>query len=187
MYVRQDNGIIVVGGKVINSKYTTDKNGLIKAVYYIRTFAVNWTDPTGATGASRIDWVVYASGFAARLASPSSPFDFETNQIIIEGTPIGYTSAEKFWRKGKRAKQRFKLKALFTEIIEDDQIEDGSPLVNYIAYHPQGSRYNPWWRPDIFPDTTSNDSDSNFLYNDSDQIGGDFEFFYQDERWSRDP
>ena len=183
MYVRQKTGIIVVAGELINSKFKLDKDGYMRAIYYIRTTKTDWNDPTGEKGAEDTNWVVSAWDFAARLAEPDYPYP--KKYIAIEG--IAGTNAHEVWRTPtNRPRKTIKLKALFTQFIDQER------LINTVEYYPRGTSYSPWWRPDIFDD---NDPDITGEYDDyghdygrgfQDDMRSDMEFFYEDERWSRD-
>ena len=68
-------------------------------------------------------------------------------------------------------------------------------LANHIKWHPSGTIYSPWWREDIIPDnapyllpeTLHLTGEQDWGLGFQDDMRGDMEFFYEDERWSRDP
>ena len=190
MRVTRETGIIVVCGELINSKFYRDQDNYMRAIYYIKTRGTTWTDPTGAPGAKDISWVVSAWDFAASLASPNYPFPKKV--IIIEGIPL--TSGQKFWRTPtNRPKKAFKLRALFTEFVDD---YDAKRLANHIKWHPPRSIYSPWWRaqdntpdhaPHLLPESVHLSGEEDWGLGFQDDCREDMEFFYEDERWSRDP
>lgn len=146
MLVTRETGIIVVCGELINSKFYLDKDKAMRATYYLKT-STNWTDPTGALAAPDIRWIVSAWDFAANCASPNYPFP--EKHIAIEGIPYS-TNGPEFWRTPtNRPKKALKLRALFAVFIDD---YDAKRLANHIKWHPEGTKYSPWWRPDNIPD-----------------------------------
>ena len=86
MRVSQKNGIIVVVGKVLRSHYKIDRDGYMRAIYYVQTNNPNWTDPTGQKGSEVVNWTISAWDFAARLADPEYPYPKE--HIAIEAEAI---------------------------------------------------------------------------------------------------
>ncbi len=184
MRVSQKTGIIVVTGKIIKTDYKVDKDGYMRGIYYLRTKGVDWIDPTGQKGAENVNWTISAWDFAAGPADPKDPYVFE--YIAIEAIPKN--KGPDIWRsKTNRPREAIKLHALFTQPVDQKR------LMNTIKYHRRGTIYSPWWRPDIFrdddPDITGEYDDSGYDYGlgFQDDMRGDMEFFYEDERWSRDP
>ncbi len=183
MYVSQDNGIIVVVGKIIKSDFRIDRDGYMRAIYYIKTNNPNWTDPTGQKGAENASWTISAWDFAARLADPEYPYP-ET-YIAIEAIPE--SGDTEIWRtKNNKPRKAIKLKALFTQFIE----ETNQRLFNTVEYNRPGTMYPPWWRPDMYkdndPNITGKYEDHDYGLGFQDDMRSDMEFFYEDERWSRD-
>jgi len=114
-------------------------------------------------------------------------------RIRIEGIPTIETNIQEFWRtKTNRAKKTLKLTALFTEFVDDYDAEE---LANHIKLHPRGTRYSPWWRaqdntpdnaPYLLPETVHLSGEQEWGIGFQDDMRDDMEFFYEDERWSRD-
>ncbi len=194
MRVSQKTGIIVVTGKIIKTDYKVDKDGYMRGIYYLRTTGVDWTDPTGQKGAENISWTISAWHHAAEAADPhdyisemypdQTPLEPKTH-IVIEAIPEN--EALNIWRtENNKPRKTIKLRALFAVLIDQKR------LINTIKYHPQGNMYPPWWRPDIYEDDDSNitgkydDSGYDYGLGFQDDMRGDMEFFYEDERWSRD-
>ncbi len=183
MFVSQDNGIIVVAGEIIKSHCKDDKDGYTRAIYHVKTTGVKWTDPTGQEGAEDVSWTISAWDFAARLAHPEYPYP--KKHIAIEAIPKD-GSAEIWRTKNNQPRTAIKLHALFTQPIEQER------LINTVKYHRQGERYPPWWRPDIYrdndPSITGKYDDSGYDYGlgFQDDMRDDMEFFYENERYSRD-
>ena len=183
MYVSQDNGIVVVGGEIIKSDFKVDKEGVMFAIYYLKTNNVNWTDPTGQKGSENVNWIMEAWDFAARLADPEYPYP--EKHIIIEAYPP--SGGTDIWRTAlNKPRKAIKLKALFTQPIDEGK-ED---LINTVEYNRPGTMYPPWWRPDIYkdndPNITGKYEDHDYGLGFQDDMRSDMEFFYEDERWSRD-
>lgn len=181
MYVTQENGIIIVAGKIIKSDYKIDREGYMRAIYYVKTTGVDWTDPTGQKGDEDVSWAISAWDFAARLADPEYPYP--KNHIAIEAIPASDNS--EIWRtETNQPRRTIKLKALFSQFTED------TDLINIVEYNRQGTMYDPWWRPDIFDDNdpgiTGKYDDYDYGLGFQDDMRSDMEFFYEDERWSRD-
>ena len=185
MRVSQKNGIIVVIGKLIKSDFKIDREGYMRAIYYVQTNNPNWTDPTGQEGSEIVNWTISAWDFAARLADPE--YFYPEEYIAIEAIPASASS--EIWRTKKNTPRRaIKLHALFSQFIDSGK----EYLVNTVQYHRQGTMYPPEWRPDIFrdddPDITGKFDDTGYDYGlgYQDDMRSDMEFFYEDERWSRD-
>ena len=111
--------------------------------------------------------------------------------MAIEG--ISLTNEREFWRtKTNRPKKTIKLTALFAVFVNDYNAER---LANYIKWHPRGTKYSPWWRPDnipdnaphLLPETVHLSGEQDWGIGFQDDMRSDMEFFYSDERWSRDP
>jgi len=195
MYVTQKNGMMVVAGEIIKSEFKEDRDGYMRAIYYIKTTGIDWTDPSEEKGAEDVTWIFSARDFAARLAEPNDSYTDRIYSSNAERDPEKYIAIEgippsgdpKVWRtKTNRPRTTIKLKALFAQFIDQER------LINTVQYHPQGTMYSPWWRPDIFSD---DDPDITGEYDDyghdyglgfQDDMRDDMEFFYEDERWSRD-
>ncbi|MGB0383208.1 MAG: hypothetical protein ACPGWR_00160 [Ardenticatenaceae bacterium] len=197
MRVTRDTGIIVVCGELVNSTFYLDQDNYMRATYYIRTSDATWTDPTGEPGAKNINWIVSAWDFAANCANPS--YRFPEKHIAIEGIPLtkttrAATNEPEFWRtKTNRPKKTIKLTALFTEFVDDF---DAERLANHIKWYRRGTKYSPWWRaedsipdnaPHLLPSTVHLSGEQDWGGGYQDNMRGDAEFFYEDERWSRDP
>lgn len=190
MLVTRNTGIIVVCGELINSKFNVDKDSGMQATYYIKTRGTNWTDPTGDIGATDISWSVWAWSAAASAANPN--FLFPEKYIAIEGIPTYETTQTSFWRTPtSRPKKAIKLRALFTIFIDD---YDAERLANHVKWHPPGTKYWPWWREDntpdnapyLLPETVHLSGEEDWGIGFQDDMRSDMEFFYEDERWSRD-
>ncbi len=194
MFVTRDTGIIVVCGELINSDFYYDQNNYMRATYYIKTTGAEWTDPTGAPGAKDVTWTVAAWDFAADSADPNHPFT--EKHIAIEGIPTTKKNAQEFWRtKTGRPKKAIKLTALFTELVNDFKAKVLG-LANHIKWYPRGSKYSPWWRgedktpdnaPYLLPETVHLSGEQDWGIGFQDDMRSDMEFFYEDERWNRDP
>lgn len=191
MIVTRDTGIIVICGELIRSDFYVDKNSSIRATYHIKTSGTTWTDPTGAPGAKEINWTVSAWSFTARLADPEDS-QWKDKHVSIEGIPTYETTITDFWRTPTgRPKKALKLRALFADYISDYDAED---LANRVAWHPPGTKYSPWWRPDnipddapdLLPETVHLSGEEDWGIGFQDDMRSDMEFFYEDERWSRD-
>ncbi len=183
MRVSQKTGIIVVAGEIINTKFKVDRDGYMRAIYEIKTTGVDWVDPTGKKGAENVNWTISAWDFAANPASPEYPYP--KKHIAIEAIPK--SKNVEIWRTStNRPRTTIKLHALFTQPIDQKR------LFNTVKYHRRGTMYNPWWRPDIFkdndPDITGkyDNEDYDYELGFKDDMRSDMEFFYEDERWSRD-
>ena len=183
MRVSQKNGIIIVCGEVIKSDFKINREGVMFAIYYIRTTGVDWTDPTGQKGAENVNWAISAWDFAASPADPEYPYP--KKHIALEAIPK--SDSADIWRtENNHPRKRIKLKALFSQFIEDDD------LINTVEYNRRGTSYSPWWRPDIFDDDDPSitgeydDYGHDYGLGFQDDMRSDMEFFYEDERWSRD-
>ena len=190
--VSKKTGIIVIAGKIINSKFKVDKDGVMFATYYVQTTGIDWTDPTGQKGAENVKWTISAWNHAADAADPhdyiSEMFPDETplepkTHIVIEAIPEN--ESKDIWRtKDNKPRESIKLKALFAVLIDQER------LINTIEYHPRGTMYPPWWRPDIYEDDdpaiTGKYDEHDYGLGFQDDMRSDMEFFYEDERWSRD-
>ena len=181
MYVSQDNGIIVVAGEIIKSEYKIDRDGYMRAIYYVQTNNPNWTDPTGQEGSEIVNWTISAWDFAARLADPE--YFYPEEYIAIEAIPASASS--EIWRTKKNTPRRaIKLHALFSQFVYQER------LFNTVKHHRRGTMYSPWWRPDEISDDDPSIT-GKFDYHDygqsfQDDMRSDMEFFYEDEQWSRD-
>ena len=183
MRVSKKTGIVVVAGEIINSEFKVGKDGYMRATYEIKTTGVDWTDPTGQKGAENVNWTISAWNYAASAAHPKYPYP--KKHIVIEAVPES-TSQEIFRTKNNRPRERIKLHALFTQPIDSGK----ERLINTVKYHPKGTMYPPWWRPDIYsdddPNITGKFDDHDYGLGFQDDMRSDMEFFYEDERWSRD-
>ena len=181
MRVSKKTGIIVVAGEIINSEFKEGKDGYMRAVYHLKTTGIDWTDPTGQKGAENVNWTISAWNYAASAADPREPYP--EKHLVVEAVPES-TSQEIFRTKTNRPRERIKLKALFAEFT------DAKRLINTIEYHPKGTMYPPWWRPDIYEDDhpaiTGKYEEHDYGLGFQDDMRDDMEFFYEDERWSRD-
>ncbi len=184
MYVSQKTGIVVLGGEIISSTFKVGRDGKMLATYEIQTTGVDWTDPTGQKGAKSIKWLISAWNYAASAADPEEPYP--EKYLIVEAIPES-TKQEVFRTETNRPKETIKLKALFAEPIREGR----ERLINTVKYHRPGTMYPPWWRPDMYKDDDPNitgkyDDNHDYGLGFQDDMRDDMEFFYEDERWSRD-
>ena len=170
-HVTEASGVIVICGRLQASKYS-EKNRKSVGTYDIITENDEWHDPTGQKAAQRIRWRAFAQGSQALLADPTSParkgFD---GYLIIEAIPKPSPdrTGDLLWRERRgRPRKTIYLDALFVTSAFDSEIET---LGNSINVYPKGSYYPHPWREEYTPEP----------------IIDDYEFMYEDERWSRDP
>lgn len=191
MYITTKKGIFIIYGTRISSTYKNYYEGQVT----LKT-TTPFQDQKGVTREGEYTWVINITNGETMHIDPSPrPFDYTMPKYLVaEATP--YDDYDKFWHyPNGRNRRKLRLKALFISRLEEYNDQDTpTGLLDAVEYEPKGSSYLIWWRPDEIADNDSLvtgiiDPYMEGHYEDGyeDPMRDDMEFFYEDERWSRDP
>ncbi len=194
MRVTTEKGIFIIYGEITYSYYKNIEEGRIN----LKT-STPFRDQKGITRNKTYTWVINITNGQTNIINPSGTWagGGGTKYAIVEATP--YDDYDKFWyHPNGKQKHRLKLKALFVNPLPEYHA-DLTPTKKLDAafYEAKGSSYIPWWRSDEIADnhplvTGVYDPYLAGEYDDFMKGGArfdmrsDMEFFYEDERWSRD-
>ncbi len=193
MYITTKRGIFIIYGPRTSSKYKNINEGQIT----LKT-TTPFKDQKGVTRSGCYTWVVNITNGQTRIINPESHYGI-AKWAVVEATP--YDDYENFWYypNGKE-KKRLRLKALFVSKIEEYNAQDTpTGLIDAVEYEPKRSSYLVWWRSDEIDDNHPLVTGIRDPYLEGgpygdhmqggykDPMRSDMEFFYEDERWSRDP
>ena len=151
-------------------------------------------DQKGVTRSKTYTWVINITNGQTDIINPTGVFK-NVKYAVIEATP--YDDYERFWyHSDGREKNRLRLKALFVNKLYEHDKEHTSHH-NLVKYEAKGNSYIVWWRDDdiadnhplvtgIYDPYLAGEYDDFMKGGFQDDMREDMEFFYEDERWSRD-
>ena len=189
MRVTTEKGIFIIYGKITYSYYKNINEGRIN----LKTSS-EFRDQKGVKRNKTYTWVINITNGATHIINPTGIFK-GTTHAVVEATP--YDDYDKFWYyPDGRERRRLRLKALFVNDLSERHAKHTNNY-NLIKYEPKGSSYIVWWREDDFPDNhpivtgiydpyLAGEYDDFMKGGFQDDMREDMEFFYEDERWSRD-
>lgn len=195
MYITTEKGIFIIYGEIISRQFQNLDKGKIT----LKT-STPFIDQKGITRKGPYAWVINITNGQTDEINPNSiVYRTLPTHAIVEATPTDDYDGFWFYPNGKQ-KRQLKLKALFVSKLDTSYQASLTPTgqLDAVEYEPKGSDYIVWWRPDEIPDnhpgiTGIYDPRHYGEYDDfdkgapADPMREDMEFFYENERWSRDP
>lgn len=189
MRVTTEKGIFTIFGEIT---YTHYKNAT-KGTLHLKTSAP-FVDQKGVTRNGTYTWVIKISNSDTAIVNPTTGYK-NVKYAAVEATP--FDDYENFWHHPNgQARDKLRLRCLFAN-KSPEHLHEECNNHNLVQYFPKGDGYTVWWREDDYPDnhplvTGVYDPYLAGEYDDfmeggfQDDMRDDMEFFYEDERWSRD-